>query len=76
MAQERSVIKFIRPCLSIHEYKNTSEYCWLCLNKKRAVQISLYNCSLQKMGELSANSTLEDVRRVGLNALRRPGISD
>lgn len=21
MAQERSVIKFIRPCLSIHEYK-------------------------------------------------------
>lgn len=23
MAQERSVIKFIRPCLSIHEYKNT-----------------------------------------------------
>lgn len=77
MAQERSVIKFIRPCLSIHEYKIlTSEYCWLCLNKKRAVQISLYNCSFQKMEELSANSTLEDVRRVGLNALRRPGISD
>lgn len=25
MAQERSVIKFIRPCLSIHEYKNTGD---------------------------------------------------
>ncbi|SQC30708.1 Uncharacterised protein [Escherichia coli] len=33
MAQERSVIKFIRPCLSIHEDKKilTSEYCWQSL---------------------------------------------
>ena len=47
MAQERSVIKFIRPCLSIHEDKKilTSEYCWQSLNKKRAVQINLDNCS-------------------------------
>ncbi|EHJ8867917.1 hypothetical protein KB757_000286 [Escherichia coli] len=68
MAQERSVIKFIRPCLSIHEDKKilTSEYCWQSLNKKRAVQINLDNCSLQRMEELSTNSTLEDVRRVGL----------
>lgn len=68
MAQERSVIKFIRPCLSIHEDKKilTSEYCWQRLNKKRAVQINLDNCSLQRMEELSTNSTLEDVRRVGL----------
>lgn len=36
MAQERSVIKFIRPCLSIHEDKKilTSEYCWQSLNKR------------------------------------------
>ncbi len=43
MAQERSVIKFIRPCLSIHEDKKilTSEYCWQSLNKKRGkVRIS------------------------------------
>lgn len=54
----------------------TSEYCWLCLNKE-AVQISLYNCSLQKMEELSANSTLEDVRRDWIERpARTPGISD
>lgn len=35
MAQERSVIKFIRPCLSINEDKKilTSEYCWQNLNE-------------------------------------------
>lgn len=35
MAQERSVTKFIRSCLSIHEDKKilTFEYCWQNLNE-------------------------------------------
>ncbi|EOY5417924.1 hypothetical protein ACP6OW_002428 [Cronobacter turicensis] len=64
----RSEIKFIRPCLSIYENnkKLTPAYILQCLDHKKVVQINLDNCSLQRMEELSATSTLEDVQRVGL----------
>ncbi|EOI1438666.1 hypothetical protein ACMW09_002591 [Cronobacter malonaticus] len=64
----RSEIKFIRPCLSIYENNKelTPAYILQCLDHKKVVQINLDNCSLQRMEELSATSTLEDVQRVGL----------
>ena len=66
--KERSEIKFIRPCQYSNEKTKllTPEYTLALLTQQKVVQINLDNCSLQRMEELSCDSTLEDVSRVGL----------
>ncbi len=65
---KRSEIKFIRPCLFAYEDSKTltPEYTLQLLKQQKVVQINLDNCSLQRMEELSSNSTLDDVKNVGL----------
>nr|WLN31104.1 hypothetical protein HXH02_25030 [Escherichia coli] len=54
MAQERSVLNssdLASPFMNIKIL--TSEYCWLCLNKKRAVQIACITVLFKNGGAIS-----------------------
>lgn len=61
-------IQFIKPCRKTNEGHRelTPEYALECFMQGKIVQINLDNCSLQRMEQLQADSTIEDIERVGL----------
>lgn len=68
---ENTEIRFIKPCRRRDEAHRmlTPEYAELMNQLGRRVQINLDNCSLQRMEQLPANPTLDDVEEVGLRPL-------
>ncbi|WP_323942917.1 hypothetical protein [Aeromonas hydrophila] len=61
-------IKFIKPCRSPEEEHRhlTPEYTLKSIARGRIVQINLDNCSIQRMEDLTEESTIKDVEAVGL----------
>lgn len=68
MSKENWDIQFIKPCRFPEEEHRllTPEYTLQSFARGRIVQINLDNCSIQRMEDLTEESTIEDVEAVGL----------